>query len=275
MKLWFSRWLTEGRPYRAFYKRFAKALEANGVMWGLLEETKDIWCRDYMPVWGAGGIPVLFRYEPSYLRKLPHYRTDAERVLWRLGLQARRSSLNFDGGNVLLHDTTAIVSDRIFGENPRWSEREVKRELIESLELDRLILLPAESPRYDMTGHADGMCRFIDGGRILLNDFSQNLSLGRRILRILEREEFDVERIVLGDSFYDETTDWAPYINYLKTSEAIFVPTLGKVGEGPLLARFETIFQGHRIVPVRSDEIVREGGGLNCISWEGEVDDVA
>jgi agmatine/peptidylarginine deiminase len=151
----------------------------------------------------------------------------------------------------------------------------VKRELIESLELDRLVLLPAESPRYDMTGHADGMCRFIDGTRILLNDFSQNPSLGSRILQILEREGFSVERILLGDSFYDETTDWAPYINYLETSKTIFVPTLGKVGEEPLLAWFETVFHGRRIVPVRSDEIVREGGGLNCISWEGEVADAA
>jgi hypothetical protein len=42
-------------------------------------------------------------------------------------------------------------------------------------------MAPVEEPRYDMTGHVDGMCRWIDKDTVLMNDFSLNRRLGERV----------------------------------------------------------------------------------------------
>ena len=49
------------------FKGLIEVLEKYGVTYGLLKGTKDIWCRDYMPIQTIGNRFVLFRYEPDYL----------------------------------------------------------------------------------------------------------------------------------------------------------------------------------------------------------------
>ena len=43
------------------------ALDLFNIKYKLLNNTKDIWARDYMPVKTKSGKYVSFRYEPSYL----------------------------------------------------------------------------------------------------------------------------------------------------------------------------------------------------------------
>ena len=52
------------------FNRLTSILEKNRVKFCLLKGTKDIWCRDYMPVQTKSGKLVQFRYEPSYLKGL-------------------------------------------------------------------------------------------------------------------------------------------------------------------------------------------------------------
>ena len=44
-----------------------KLLDNHGIKHNFLNATKDIWCRDYMPVQIEKGKFIQFRYEPSYL----------------------------------------------------------------------------------------------------------------------------------------------------------------------------------------------------------------
>lgn len=52
------------------------ALAAHDVPYALLEGTRDVWLRDFMPVRTGSGKLVSFCYEPSYLRNCPELRTD-------------------------------------------------------------------------------------------------------------------------------------------------------------------------------------------------------
>ena len=52
------------------------ALAAHDVPYALLDGTRDVWVRDFMPVRTGSGKLVSFRYEPSYLKSDPDLRTD-------------------------------------------------------------------------------------------------------------------------------------------------------------------------------------------------------
>ncbi|HET8829494.1 MAG TPA: hypothetical protein VFM79_09130, partial [Pelobium sp.] len=53
-----------------------QVLDKHQISYGLLKSTKDIWCRDYMPLQVGKSKFVQFRYEPSYLEDESSIRSD-------------------------------------------------------------------------------------------------------------------------------------------------------------------------------------------------------
>lgn len=64
------------------------------------------------------------------------------------------------------------------------------------------------------------------------------------------------------------------YINYLQVGGIIFIPNFGSANDDLALKRFEEVFSSHKIVPVLACEIAKEGGVLNCITWNIYKEDV-
>ena len=64
------------RQYPSDAETLFTALAAHDVPYALLDGTRDIWLRDFMPVRTGSGKLVSFRYEPSYLKNDPDLRTD-------------------------------------------------------------------------------------------------------------------------------------------------------------------------------------------------------
>ena len=54
-------------------------------------------------------------------------------------IHAQSSDINLDGGNVLICEGRAILSDRIFSENPEKAEKELIDELGNLLECEIII----------------------------------------------------------------------------------------------------------------------------------------
>ena len=54
------------RKHDLLWEHLARLLDSNGIDYGLLAGTRDIWVRDYMPVQVADDDFVMFRYEPDY-----------------------------------------------------------------------------------------------------------------------------------------------------------------------------------------------------------------
>ena len=111
------------------------ALAAHDVPYALLDGTRDVWVRDFMP--------VSFRYEPSYLKNDPVLRTDFRKDLApQLGLPVTYSNINLDGGNVVFSPSGArvLISDRVFSENPEYPPAVLVHELSELLEAEVLII---------------------------------------------------------------------------------------------------------------------------------------
>ena len=260
--------------YKPAADRLFAALDLFNIKYKLLNNTKDIWLRDFMPIKTRLGRYVSFRYDPSYLDGFPELKTDFKSDMSaEIGLsEVEYSDINLDGGNAVFSPArqSVIISDRVFSENPDRSETDLISELEYLLEA-KVIIIP--SLKSDMTGHADGMVRFLDEKTVLGNRTPFKNGHETKIKKVLQKEGIEVV-----DFPYFETGNRSPdgvpsaegcYINYLETEKVIFLPVFKSNREMnreaiPMLRRLT----GKRIIPVCIDEIALHGGLLNCISWE-------
>ena len=241
------------------------ALDAHSIPCRFHSNTKDIWLRDFMPVRTGSRRLISFRYEPSYLADKPCLRTDFRRdVAPQLDLSVTYSDINLDGGNVVYAPSRrkVIISDRIYAENPAYTPAALVRELEALLEAE-VIIIP--SLKSDMTGHADGMIRFVDEDTVIGNDIPSINGLEQRIKRVLRGHGIHVI-----DFPYQSDKGISAvgcYLNFLETERYIFLPIFGADMDDKAVSAAQQIF--HKVIaPVNIREIAKQGGCLNCISWE-------
>lgn len=264
--LYFSYQLKTIDKYKPAGERLFAIFTAHGVPYHLLDNTHDIWVRDFMPVQTKSGKYVSFRYEPSYLKDYPEIRTDFRKEI-APQIQLKNficSDINLDGGNIVFSPSkeTAIISDRIFMENRDYSSAELVQELERLLDA-RVIIIP--SLRSDMTGHADGMVRFVDENTAVGNASRSLFGLEAHIKTTLRNHGIEVYDFPYFDSKGDSAVGC--YLNFLETEQTIFLPIFGVDMDSEAIDTAQNIFN-KTIVPVNINEIAEQGGVLNCISWE-------
>lgn len=162
--VYFSELLRKDLRLRSTCGVLTDILRRYEVSFDFLTGTKDIWCRDYMPVQVGKDRFVQFRYTPSYLKAYPELRTDPTTIHTQCGITPVLSDINLDGGNIVHWRDKAILTDRLLDENPQYTRTGLIRNLEELLQVE-VILIP--QIKSDMTGHVDGMLRFVDADTIL------------------------------------------------------------------------------------------------------------
>lgn len=270
--LYFSALLWERHPN--ICKRLIALLEEHNVPLYFLQSTRDIWCRDYMPVQTTSGKLVQFRYDPSYLHGKPEWEsshTNPGEVCDVNGIKPDLfSDINLDGGNVLLCGDRAVISDRVFSENPDRDKQSLIAELANLLEAE-IIIIPSQ--RKDMTGHADGMVRFIDRNTLLGNDRSMEYKYWTKgINAVIRQHAMHYVDMPFFQTYKDPKhpeQSIGIYVNYLEVSNLIILPVFGIPGnkDKEALARIRALFPCRTVVPFNCNDIALEGGLLNCISW--------
>lgn len=234
------------------------------IEWEFLPHTSSpfhIWARDYMPVQVDEEKFVKFNYNPDYLKGSPEYKPDTSTILSDLGLQVIESDIIIDGGNVVSCGDKVIMTDKIIRENRQCYHNRLIDTLSQLLEAE-IILIPEDV--YEEYGHADGMVRYMGENRVLLNNYCDfDKTLRKKLLSAL-KPHFNITEL-----HYDAYTDksWA-YINFLHVGQHIFVPMLeDKLGE----TAFRQITDAYPRCECHQiwdcDSIVREGGALNCSTW--------
>ena len=254
------------KQYLSDTANLTAALDTHNIPYRFLPNTKDIWVRDFMPVRTGSGKLVSFRYEPSYLKNDPDLRTDFRKDLApQLGLSVTYSNINLDGGNVVFSPSGArvLISDRVFSENPEYPSAALMRELSELLEAEVLIIPSLKS---DMTGHADGMARFLDDRTVLCNRPLSSCGFEQQVKRAVQDcglDAVDFPFVPAGG-----VSAVGCYLNYLETERVVFLPVFGIEQDAEAETSARQLFS-KEIVPVNIREIAQQGGCLNCISWEG------
>lgn len=104
----------------------------SGIEVRLLQGTRDIWCRDYMPIQIYENKYVGYEYTPDYLETPNDYsfQTNPARINRALGLDVKQSGIILDGGNVVKTSKGIIMVDKVIAENDHIP----KRTLISRLE---------------------------------------------------------------------------------------------------------------------------------------------
>lgn len=250
-----------------------RILQKNNVKYAFLKGTKDIWCRDYMPVQTASGKLVQFRYDPSYLKGNPEWeatRTDVDEVGRLNDISVQKSDIVLDGGNVLICEDRAIISDRIFSENPQKDESELLSQLSKLLESEIIVIPSLKSKDEDMTGHADGMVRFVNRNTIIgnrLSDEYQYIQKGmNKILGQYNLQYIDMPFFQVKDREHPLNA-MGIYVNYLEVNNLIVMPVFGREEDEQALSILKETFPEKVIETINYNDVAQEGGLLNCSTW--------
>ena len=240
------------------------------VNYKFLKGTKDIWCRDYMPIQTESGKFIQFKYDPSYLKGNKEWeesRSDVKEVCRVNGIDAQFSDINLDGGNVLICDGRAILSNRIFSENPNWDKEKLVSELSKLLECE-IIIIPAEND--DMTGHADGMVRFVNRNTILGNKLADEYKYWREGMeKVIEQyglKYIDVPFFSPKDPKHPHSAVGI-YVNYLEVNNLIVLPVFGREEDKQAVDVLRQAFPDRVIETIDYNDVAWEGGLLNCTTW--------
>lgn len=250
-------------------KNLIAILEKHHVNYSFIKGTKDIWCRDYMPIQTESGKLIQFRYEPSYLKgeEWDSIRSDVREVCEKNGLNPRFSDINLDGGNVLICDGRAIISDRIFAENPNYEKDSLVDELSKLLECE-IIIIPAQNGDY--IGHADGMVRFVNRNTILGNSLESEFKYWRdgmqKVIHQYDLKYIDVPFFEQKDCKHPDSAIGI-YVNYLEVNNLIVVPVFGREEDKQAIDIIQKVFPDKIIETINYNDVAQEGGLLNCTTW--------
>lgn len=252
--VYFSEHLATTPKYHQSFHRIIEILRRYQVEYHLLKSTKDIWCRDYMPIRVRENHFIQFRYEPSYLQNYSDLQSNPVQVLKANNLSGVYSDLNLDGGNVIRSKEKVIITERVFMENPTWEKKAIKRSLEELLEVE-VIWAPALDPQNDMTGHADGYLRFVDDNTVLVNCLDKEFKYWRDgFLKMTEANKLSYIEMPWFDEKVKKRPDSAIgiYVNFLEVGKLILFPVFEIKGnrDQEALDIMHKAFPTHRIEPV-------------------------
>jgi len=259
-----------------------------------IPEISDIWIRDFAPITvGGEGIKTAwqFEYSPPYVDKkyIKFLQNDhlAVKKIWKQihGVGINSAYFKWDMGN-LTHNGKgiAIVTNRLIADNQTVNlEHELKPIINIFLGFKRLIFIPTEPD--DVTGHIDGMVRFIDEKVLVVGSYPIGISnynfmdmLAKNLKEDLG-DEFTILRLENGipEDIESEGIESAVgnHMNFLRLNDSILFPYYSDdISKKPMRDFVENLNQKKlsiNVIPVSIPELkdlARLGGVLNCISWQ-------
>jgi hypothetical protein len=299
-----------GRDLRPTYRTLIRILQNAGAPFILIGNSRaerlaepfhvidpipNIWIRDWGPVVGTHAVHA-FRYAPDYAQgaycpqKVRHAQQAVADII---GKSLRRIDLALDGGNLVHNGRVAIVTKKVFRENPALSHARIA-ERIRSLGFQRVLFIPNEPG--DVVGHADGMLRFLHSDTLFVNKYTAVAGLaafGRRLeaflgtmlpeTRILRYPYKTSGRI--GCDGLPSAVGCA--INALRSRKIVVAPYFRRrisrrdaprspsppwsdeylLPLGPRRWKdFNNAFIAHTMAFLECSRLARYGGALNCIS---------
>jgi agmatine/peptidylarginine deiminase len=250
------------------YKSITNELGKENISYGLLKNTKDIWCRDYMPIQTDSNRFVLYKYQPDYLQT-PYYKrtiTDVkaiESIENILNGQVVELDLVLDGGNVVKCGNKVVMTEKVYYENKDKSRIQIRNLLEKAFQRD-VIFIPWD--KEEILGHSDGVIHYIGDNRILItNYYDYDVDYYNQFKGILDKY-FEV--ITLSYNVKQKhRRSWA-YINFLIMGNILLVPQLGIPEDEQALQQISNTLPNSKVIGVSALEAVRRGGALNCISWD-------
>ena len=270
--VYFSSLIKKDKKYLPFWERLEPILIDNNIDFRFIENTRDIWCRDYMPIQKGINDFIQFVYFPDYYI-FPEYIAkltipSETKIIEKI--HKKNSKLIIDGGNVIKSKTIAILTEKVIDENSNLEPKTVLSILKKDLGVNKVYLIP-KAP-YDYTGHADGMIRFINENDLLVADYSNESNSWRKKMdKALEKTGLNIipfpSEVVEEKNEDSDYTAKGIYINFAQIGNIILFPQFKLDSDGIALEKTKKLYPKCKVIPVNSNEIANDGGVLNCITW--------
>lgn len=276
-KIYFSRKFKEQYPHIA--REIEAKLKIHGIKPNWLDQTNNIWVRDFMPLQMNENYFIHYTYYPDYLMHSLEYRASItnpirleQRLLVSDGKVVVNLPLILDGGNAVITDRHVIMTEKVLAENTRdfySNEKAVSNQIRKKMKLEPLFIHWNKKEKY---GHTDWLVRYLGGQTNMVivatnEELTMDVSMSA-IEKLNEAQCYDVREFKL-----DKPTknSWA-YLNYVQVNDIILMPTVAesendKEAEEKLSQLFKDAGQDVTILPIDCQDLIKAGGALHCVSW--------
>jgi agmatine deiminase len=261
-------------------------LESNGVKVRTIPDNFNIWARDYIPL-QVGDHYIRFGYKGygtgyDYYPWLQVPDASIESVIPKEKIID--SQIVIDGGGVVRSERHAIITEKVFLDNPGVSRETLIDQLSLLFGLD-IVIIPMEPG--DTLGHADGICKFVKNDTVLLNDYS-----------VMASKEYDAFQNQVWNAFRaaglyfvfmpfaynlcfqmsaseyrkqypysdDQNSAYGYYVNFLLTKTCIIAPVFGIPKDIEAIETLKKCYPSHNVIAVDCAELSMEGGLMSCVT---------
>ncbi len=259
--------------YKDELKSIKNILKKYNMNYGFISGTKDYFCRDYMPVQVDEKHFIQFQFYPDYLLQPDRleYLTKIKQVhkknKFLHNFNITFSNIILDGGNIIKWKDKVIITDKLFTENKNIQKSKIIDDLEKFLEC-KTIIIPAYPD--EETGHADGLVRFIDDKTVLTYNLNiENNNWKNDLINILEDNDLRIK--MLPDVSPEEDDNNWVYLNYLQIKDLIILPIFNRKSDEIMIKFFKETFKTN-IETIYSQNILNQGGVLNCFTWNIKED---
>lgn len=275
--IYFSRKLKDQFPHIA--REIETKLKEEGVKPKWLDQTNDIWVRDYMPLQMNDTYFIHYTYYPDYLMHSLEDRASItnpirleQKLLICEGKVVVNLPLILDGGNAVITDHHVIMTEKVLAENCRdrySNENAVSNQIRKKMKLEPLFIHWNKKEKY---GHTDWLVRYLGGPTNMVivatnEEMTMDVSISA-IKKLSETQCYDVREFKLDKP---TVNSWA-YLNYVQVNNIVLMPTVADPtndveAKGKLSRLFREANQEVKIITIDCQDLIKAGGALHCISW--------
>lgn len=279
--IYFSRKLKDQFPHIA--REIETKLKEEGVKPKWLDQTNDIWVRDYMPLQMNDTYFIHYTYYPDYLMRSLEDRASItnpirleQKLLICEGKVVVNIPLILDGGNAVITDRHVIMTEKVLAENCRdkySNENAVSNQIRKKMKLEPLFILWNKKEKY---GHADWLVRYLGGPTNMVivatnEEMTMDVSISA-IRKLNEAQCYDVREFKLDNP---TVNSWA-YLNYVQVNNIVLMPTVAEPtndveAKEKLSQLFREANQEVKIITIDCQDLIKAGGALHCISWNIKI----
>lgn len=229
----------------------------------------DIWIRDFAFVFPPNA--AKFRYRPDYLN--PGVASWIENSFYDFIDDAgivfeNYSNVKLDGGNFVHNGVdSAIITTRIFSDNPNWTQSQLEQEITYLTGITNIAFIPEEP--IDTTGHSDGMVMWIEEDVLVVNQMDEPFRT--QVLTPINNAFPNITIVEIPlDYEYDVWNGFVSacglHINSLVTDTHIFMPTYDQTNDAVVQSMLES-YTDKTIVPIDANNVCYMGGAVRCLTW--------
>ena len=121
-----------------------------------------------------------------------------------------------------------------------------------------------------MTGHADGMVRFVNRSTIIGNKMADEFKYWQegmqKVIKQYNLEYIDMPFFEPKDSKHPLSAVGV-YVNYLEVNNLIVLPVFGRDEDKQAVEILKTAFPDRVIETIDYNDVAYEGGLVNCTTW--------